>query len=539
MAAGPALLVLVLGFGVAGAGKQKVKQQAFLQNCAARKLCNRPLEERDPAVHAVPEAEAKLAPKGHLKPLGHPDFAESWAGEIDAVESMDPETFWTSYWPKRPFLLKGFAKRSPAFTKWKDDDYLLNNFGDFKAKCESKNEDRLTDYCNQVRFGQKIKCSKDIIPYTELHMKIKKFLPRMKDPSFDKYIVTQMPDVMGDDFVVPNFHSCGKRDRDDPGPEGGGRWMTQMYENNFWISHNAGSNFSTSVIHYDMNHQIMCLFDGVKEWIMWDLSQEAAHIPLWSDLYDAKTHRAQGSDDSPIDGERVDLLRWPQFGRARWMNTTMEAGDCLFTPALLLHYVRSWGRNVAAMTMFQREERYDKSCGRETPGEPKPLSAYDVMWSFPEEDRSLLGWNVVKMGYPNWKRQLLLPLAKMARQGPGGRLTREDFTQHLLRLGKQAGLKGVKKRPPWRSRRPSGEPSLAPGAACPRCCRASRPTSGRSGPLARRCWRPMAWPSTTARSAPAPRTRGRGRPPCSSQWPRVASSLTATMRGQYRRRPRP
>lgn len=268
----------------------------------------------------------------------------------------------------------------------------------------------------------------------------------MRDPSFDKYIITQMPDAMGSDFLVPNFHSCAQRDEDDPGPEKGGPWMTQMYENNFWLSYNGGRNYSTSVIHYDMNHQIMCLFDGTKEWIMWDLSQEASHVPLWSGLYDAKRHRAQGSDDSPVDGERVDLLRWPEFARARWMNTTMEAGDCLYTPALILHYVRSWGRNAAAMTMFQQEERYDRSCSSASLGEPQPLSAYDTMWSFPEEDRSLLGWNVVKMGFPNWKRQFLWPLAQQAREGPGGRLPRKDFLRRLQRLGKSAGLKGFKKR---------------------------------------------------------------------------------------------
>ena len=31
-----------------------------------------------------------------------------------------------------------------------------------------------------------------------------------------------------------------------------------------------GRNFSSSVIHYDMNHQMMCLYAGEKEWITWD-----------------------------------------------------------------------------------------------------------------------------------------------------------------------------------------------------------------------------------------------------------------------------
>mmetsp|Transcript_117080 Transcript_117080/g.303664 ORF Transcript_117080/g.303664 Transcript_117080/m.303664 type:complete len:536 (-) Transcript_117080:51-1658(-) len=452
-------LILSLALGSPGATDAQGSKQAFHPNCAARKLCNRPMEERDPKLHEVPEKLQGKAPKGHLKPLGHPDFDDSWAGEIDAVEDMEPETFWTKYWPKKPFIMKGFAKKSPAFTKWKDDTYLLENFGEFKAKTEPKNEDRLTDYCGDFKMGQKIKCGKDTIPYTETHMRIKKFLPSFRKSSFDKYIITQMPDAMAPDFIVPNFHSCGKRDVADPGPEGGGRWMTQMYENNFWLSYNDGNNFSTSVIHYDMNHQIMCQFDGTKEWFMWDLSSEASKIPMWSGFYKKGRHEADGSDDSPIDGERVDLMRWPAFKDAKWYNATLEAGDCLYTPALLLHYVRSFGRNVAGMTMFQREERFDPQCNGETLGEPKPLSEYDVMWSFPEEDKSLLGWNVVKMGYPNWKRRYLWSLAKRARKSEGKKLQKQDFLKFVQGAGKGSGLKKLKARTEaaWSEMDPAGE----------------------------------------------------------------------------------
>jgi len=385
----------------------------YEQNCAAKKLCNKPLEQRDSALHETLSTD----PKGHLKPLGHKDFEDSWAGAIDEVQEMDPHTFWTKYHPKKPFLLKNFAKKSPAFLKWKNDSYLVENFGKYKAKCENKNEDRLTDYCNMEKRGQFIQCGKDTIPYVETHMKIDKFMSRQDDPNFDKYIITQMPDAMGPDFWVPPFHLCGYRHTADR-PEGR-EWMTQMYENNFWFSKNEGDNFSTSVIHYDMNHQIMCLFDGTKEWIMWDMSTEAKNIPMWSKLYNQRTHTATGSDDSPIDGERVDLKRWPKFARAKWYNTTMQAGDCLYTPALLLHYVRSWDRNVAAMTMFQQRTQYDESCGgaSKAPTTPVPLSDFDYLWSFPEEDESLFGWNVIKMGYPDWKREYLWGLADMIMKG--------------------------------------------------------------------------------------------------------------------------
>lgn len=91
--------------------------------------------------------------------------------------------------------------------------------------------------------------------------------------------------------------------------------------------------------------------------------------------------------------------------------------------------------------MFQTEERYDPKCGGEASKvQPLPLSAYDVMWSFPEEEENLLGFNVVKMGYPNWKKMMLRPLAQEARKA-GGRLGRKAFLKHMGRLAKQVGVR--------------------------------------------------------------------------------------------------
>eukprot|EP00434_Breviolum_minutum_P045713 symbB.v1.2.041042.t1/scaffold7772.1/size9363/1 len=125
------------------------------------------------------------------------------------------------------------------------------------------------------------------------------------------------------------------------------------------------------------------MFAGKKEWIMWDLRSESKKIPMWNEYYRGKG-RPEGSDDSPIDGERVDLKRWPEFGKARWRNTTIEKGDCLYLPAHLLHYVRSWSddedpRIIALMTMFQTEESYDPRYCQDVPSHSY-LSDYDVMW---------------------------------------------------------------------------------------------------------------------------------------------------------------
>ena len=74
-----------------------------------------------------------------------------------------------------------------------------------------------------------------------------------------------MADEVG---VVPSWF-CGKRHEQDKkcgynhnnGKKGimdKRPWLTQLYESNLWINYNEGKNFSSSVIHYDMNHQMMC-----------------------------------------------------------------------------------------------------------------------------------------------------------------------------------------------------------------------------------------------------------------------------------------
>eukprot|EP01051_Picozoa_sp_SAG22_P023066 SAG22_NODE_5789_length_952_cov_1.004689_1_plen_293_part_01 len=257
-------------FAAAGRGPQGRRWE---QMCSATNPnCRVPLEFRTDQALNQPETPEQFPP-GHLKPLGHPDFAPTWAGEIDVLDEMTPETFWTEYYPLKPFVLKGWGKGHPAMTKWKDDDYIIDNFGHHKVKIELKNEDRLTDYCGEVKFGERVICPQRLQPYVETYMNMSRFMKRYRAvDKFDHYVITQLPAGMSQDVGVVSAWNCGHRDKDelaalpDVKP-----WQTQFYEANLWISYNEGENFSSSVIHYDMNHQMMCLYDGKKEWITWDL----------------------------------------------------------------------------------------------------------------------------------------------------------------------------------------------------------------------------------------------------------------------------
>ena len=411
------LALLVLAATRAGGSKWE-------QLCSARDPeCRIPHSLRTNRAKFVAPAGS---PKGHLMPVGSREFESLWDGEIDVLDEdeLTPHKFWTEYFPRKPFLLRGAGKRHPAFKKWKRDEYIRSRFGGHKVKIEKKNEDRLTDYCGLRKFGGVIECPRDVEPYTETFINISRFMKNYRDTSFNHYVITQMPSDMSRDVGVVQGWNCGARHPLEKAHRKELRsrpWLTQLYEANLWINYNEGLNFSSSVIHYDMNHQMMCVYDGKKEWILWDSWNQMEHIPMWSGYFTPGGGRPQGSDDSPVDPERVDLRRFPQFGKARWTNTTMLPGDCMYLPAHLLHYVRSWGRNIAGMYMFQTEEQYDpQACAGAptTAAGALPLSEYDILWDFPGR-RGEAGYNKVKMGYAQWKRNFRDQMVE-AQAGRGG-----------------------------------------------------------------------------------------------------------------------
>lgn len=407
------------------------------QLCSATdRECRVPLEYRDPARWTPAPGD----PKGHLRPLGHADFDDSWDGLVDILDDMDPETFWTKYWPRKPFVLRGAANGHPAMKNWKSDEYIIRKYGHLKVKIENKNEDRLTDYCGLEKFGETVECNESVLPYTETYMNISRFMKRYRNPTkFDHYVITQMPSDMQDEIEVVPSWNCGKRSAVEKAHKPllkKAPWKTQMYEANLWINYNEGLNFSSSVIHYDMNHQMMCVYDGTKEWITWETQEQIDNIPMWSGYYKKSAGAPEGgSDDSPIDPERVDLKKFPQFAKARWTNATMQPGDCMYLPAWHMHYVRSTGRNIAGMYMFQTSERYDPDVCADAPKKGVPLADYDMLWDFPGA-KGDAGYNAVKMGYPHWKKLFRDPLLQSVVKR-GGKVSQAS----LLKWGESRGLR--------------------------------------------------------------------------------------------------
>jgi hypothetical protein len=46
------------------------------------------------------------------------------------------------------------------------------------------------------------------------------------------------------------------------------------------------------MLNMPLQYQMMCLYDGIKEWQFFDTATQIDHIPMWSGYYDKKTKNA-------------------------------------------------------------------------------------------------------------------------------------------------------------------------------------------------------------------------------------------------------
>lgn len=200
-----------------------------------------------------------------------------------------------------------------------------------------------------------------------------------------------------------------------------------------WLAANPPGHFASSSVHYDMNQQVMCQLDGVKEWFFFapedyavgDPSRRPA-IPMWSGYYHYKAatrrYEAYSSDDSPVDPERVNLHHFPHFANARWWNTTVGPGDCVFVPAGVLHYVRSYGRrNIGVTAHFDWHTRGLRDLDAVPPAlvaRGISLNKFDTLWTYPGEFIGSFEYARIKMGWPDWTQYLLEVLRDLYAHSP-------------------------------------------------------------------------------------------------------------------------
>lgn len=279
-------------------------------------------------------------PRGHMEPLGNHKDPE---GHIDVLTEMPtPQDFWDKYCSiGRPVLLKGAALGMPAMTKW-SDEYLLKNYGDLMVKLESKNEKE-----------HKPEGSKGMGQDTIKHF-VNTYIQH------DKYMVSQLPDPMTAEVIVPRCVLCGT-------------FHDHILEANMWMS----SGNTNSLLHRDADNALNCLLNGTKNWILIDPVHEEM-LPV------AIEPGTPYGGFTLIDVQKVDLMKFPKFRDVPWYYANISAGDCLFLPKGHWHQVRSYGsKNVAVSILLARITEFEPyGCPEKGLPESKKLSEVPMVWTY-------------------------------------------------------------------------------------------------------------------------------------------------------------
>jgi len=280
-------------------------------------------------------------PDKNFKPLGlHTDSS----GHIEVLNEMiSPQKFWNDYCKiGKPVIFKGFALNSPSFKLW-TDEYLTERYGNLKVKVESKFE-------------------KENIPVGDRGLgqdSIKHFIETYKTDN--KYMVTQLPDPMAKEVLVPNCILCGS-------------YFKRIVEVDMWMS----SGNTTSLLHRDAFNQINCLLKGRKEWVL-------IHPNYTQDLPVAVEIGDPAGGFTKIDVNSVDFEKFPEMKNIPWNSAKMSAGDCLFLPTQYWHQVRSYeDRNMAVSFLIARLKKYeDNGCPSDgSVPESKLLSEVPYVWKY-------------------------------------------------------------------------------------------------------------------------------------------------------------
>lgn len=313
---------------------------------------------------ASPSGE-KSTPKGHLKPFGE------WTTGTPVEERSDvpePEEFYSSYCEVdggqgKPVIFRG-AARGMAAMKWTTDDVLIDKYGNAEVTGVEYN-------LKETRAGGNLE---------HVHT-MKDFLAEYNKS--DIYMVSKVPKDMQNDVSFLPFMRCGG-------------FLRFLDTNNLWF----GRGGSKSVVHYDDQDNINCMFSGKKRFIMMHPSYKKkfeAHPNTkknkfgWVDTDLDETIPGYGAFMGGIDVDRMDLIKYPGWKKVAWSYADLEPGDCIYIPYQWYHQVTAAPmRSINTHVWYWRPEKFsckDKSA-------PAPRFS-DCTWGY-EPDQGHFGTKAKK-----------------------------------------------------------------------------------------------------------------------------------------------
>jgi hypothetical protein len=231
-------------------------------------------------------------------------FGQTTSAEV--VNTISDLSFLRNYVLRsRPLIIKGAAWNFPAFSKWRDDSYILRTTGDLEVPVETSKTTRFTGNSKET-------------------MKMSTFLSMYANPIREwNYYLSEM-----------NLLNLGDLVKDVPE-------KPSLMSSEFYVSHVAqlwmGSGGQISSLRRDQYENMFCQITGSKHVKMYD--------PFQIDLLD---------DGTQVDAEQPDLDKYPLFKYALAVEAHLNEGDCLYIPSNWIHLSKSGsGRNLAVNWWFQ------------------------------------------------------------------------------------------------------------------------------------------------------------------------------------------
>lgn len=274
-------------------------------------------------------------PAGHNQPFG----SKGPFLKINEVESLSTLDFFENYVKtKTPVLFRNGAKEFKATKLW-TDSYLHD-------KAEGSE-----DYQFDVETTKKESRKQKLV-----RMNFRDFLASYR--TNELYVVSYVPEFLMSDLNLPQQLQC----------EHAVRALDKMV---MWFS----SGGTKSVIHTDDYENIICVIDGIKDFIM-------VNSTKYLDEAEALIDHPEGAYSS-ADVDKVDYTKFVGIENLEYYTAQLRKGDCLYIPLKWIHQVRSFERNIAVNFWFNyekllEEEDFSEACQHNEFDETKTLDMLDL-----------------------------------------------------------------------------------------------------------------------------------------------------------------
>ena len=354
-------------------------------------------------------------------------------------------------------LFKGMAKAHPAYKKW-SIDYLAKTIGNATVRVERLLEDRCenglpaTSWLANVgvddpperkpkpkkpyhiigdantkgiqettqwdhRYHRNCIVSSDNLTTLALEGKsnymASTFTNYLKDAEHDAlYAISEVPEALHEDILVPSSILCNFNTRHLAGGYTEEKKnVGRIYEVDFWLSVPPKGKHGTSVFHYDMNHAVMCLYEGRKDWLMVDPRKQMQYMDfLKKNYFMVSPWDTSGSDYADFNQEYISEEDLKMYKKVDVQFIRQEAGDCLYVPPTFPHQTRTYGTSIAISMLWHKYDGlYDpENCeGLEHPAQKHRLKDMDLTWTYPGKYRPdgnipMPGFGKIHLGFGPW-----------------------------------------------------------------------------------------------------------------------------------------